>query len=214
MTLIAEYTLEIPFMRPTLSAFPDATIELEHHAALDEETSLLVFWATGDDLDGFASALQEDETVEAVRDLGEVAGRKWLWVELTPEEVAYWKMAELGAVLLTASATHRGWTVAVRFPSREALVAYRQFCREQGYGFSLDGLYRESDRQSDGTFGLSDPQREFLEVAVAEGYFEVPRRVSLSELADQFDISDQAASQRLRRGLAALLDRTLMRSPD
>lgn len=212
MSLIAEFRLELPFVQPTLSAYPEATIELEHHAALDEETSLLVVLVTCEDLDGFTETLRMDETVESVRDFGEVAGRKWLWIELKPDQVAYWRMAELGAVVLRATATHRGWTVAVRFPSRDALAAYRAFCREQDYAFTLLQLYQASDPLADGEYGLSDPQREFLEVAVAEGFFEVPRGVSLSELADRFDISDQAASQRLRRGLATLLDRTLMRS--
>lgn len=212
MTLIAEFHLDIPFMRPTLSAFPEVTLELEHYAALDEGTALLVFWVTGEDLDGFTSALHKDETIDVVRELGAVDGRKWLWVELTPQRVAYWKMVEVGAVLLTASATHRGWNVSVRFPSREALQASRVFCRDQGYSFTLYRLYRETGRPSEDAYGLSEAQREFIEAACKEGYFQVPRHVSLAELADRFDISDQAASQRLRRGLDAILERTVMRS--
>jgi len=52
---------------------------------------------------------------------------------------------------------------------------------------------------------LTDDRREALEAALEEGYFEVPRRIDLVELADQLDISDSALSQRLRRGITTVL---------
>jgi predicted DNA binding protein len=39
-------------------------------------------------------------------------------------------------------------------------------------------------------------------VVVEEGYFDVPCRVTMADLAAEFDISNQAASERLRRGLS------------
>lgn len=49
---------------------------------------------------------------------------------------------------------------------------------------------------------LADSQGDLLRSAVQEGYFEVPRRVSLVELAEKHGISDREASERMRRGLA------------
>jgi hypothetical protein len=47
--------------------------------------------------------------------------------------------------------------------------------------------------------------------AYEQGYFEVPRSVTVTELADHFGISDNAFSQRLRRGLSALVFETMIR---
>jgi hypothetical protein len=53
--------------------------------------------------------------------------------------------------------------------------------------------------------GLTDRQREALRVALETGYFSVPRETSLEDLAKRLDVSDTAASQRLRRGVENLI---------
>jgi predicted DNA binding protein len=52
---------------------------------------------------------------------------------------------------------------------------------------------------------LTDRQRELLEAAVREGYFEVPRECTLSELAATLDVDGSSASETLRRGEARLV---------
>jgi hypothetical protein len=53
--------------------------------------------------------------------------------------------------------------------------------------------------------GLTAAQREAIRAAADRGYFKVPREVSLKELAEQLGVSEQAVSQRLRRGLGNLV---------
>ena len=48
---------------------------------------------------------------------------------------------------------------------------------------------------------LTETQRELLQSAVREGYFKVPREVSLVDLAEIHGLSDREVSERLRRGL-------------
>jgi len=52
---------------------------------------------------------------------------------------------------------------------------------------------------------LTDRQRELLESAVREGYFEVPRECTLAELAASIGVDKSTASTVLRRGEATLL---------
>jgi predicted DNA binding protein len=59
--------------------------------------------------------------------------------------------------------------------------------------------YQLSDGQ------LTAEQREALSRAVEAGYFDVPRRTTLVGLARELGISDTATSQRLRRGVATVL---------
>jgi predicted DNA binding protein len=59
----------------------------------------------------------------------------------------------------------------------------------------------------DGCRGLSDTERETLEAAVNEGYFESPRSATLGTLADRFGVSKPAVSKNLRRGQQKTLER-------
>jgi predicted DNA binding protein len=56
---------------------------------------------------------------------------------------------------------------------------------------------------------VTGPQREALVLAVERGYYDIPRRCSTAELAAVLGVSDQAVSERLRRGIATLVERTL-----
>lgn len=52
---------------------------------------------------------------------------------------------------------------------------------------------------------LPREEREFLHAALKQGYFETPRRVTIVDLADEFDISDREAKRRLVSGMATVL---------
>ncbi len=49
------------------------------------------------------------------------------------------------------------------------------------------------------TAGLTAPQQEAIAEAYRQGYYDVPREISLEELANEFEISHQSLSERLRR---------------
>jgi predicted DNA binding protein len=46
------------------------------------------------------------------------------------------------------------------------------------------------------------------------GYYALPRGTSTKELAESFGISDQAVTERLRRGISNLLTNTLLLTAD
>lgn len=51
-----------------------------------------------------------------------------------------------------------------------------------------------------------DQDVQFVAQAVERGYFDVPRRVTLSELDEESDHSDVAASKQIRRGVVKIVD--------
>ncbi|EMA43067.1 helix-turn-helix domain-containing protein [Halobiforma nitratireducens] len=67
---------------------------------------------------------------------------------------------------------------------------------EPGYGSD------EDDTGASGT--LPDEQREAVRAAVDHGYYETPRRIELSELAEQLEVPRSTLSYRLRRAEAEL----------
>lgn len=49
--------------------------------------------------------------------------------------------------------------------------------------------------------------------AVAGGYYAIPRHLSTKDLAKEFDSSDQAVTERLRRAIVTLTEHTLFTPP-
>ncbi|WP_231186947.1 helix-turn-helix domain-containing protein [Haladaptatus sp. DYF46] len=61
----------------------------------------------------------------------------------------------------------------------------------------------------DGCRDLSDVERETLEHAVRDGYFQSPRSATLGTLADEFGVSKPAVSKNLRRGQRKMIQRVV-----
>ena len=61
----------------------------------------------------------------------------------------------------------------------------------------------------EGCRDLSDVERQTLETAVSDGYFENPRGATLGHLADEFDVSKPAVSKNLRRGQQKMIQRVV-----
>ena len=61
-------------------------------------------------------------------------------------------------------------------------------------------------------YELTEKQRQAVTAAVAAGYYEAPREVSLGELATQLDISKSALSQRLKAAESKLVTTAFSRA--
>ena len=61
----------------------------------------------------------------------------------------------------------------------------------------------------EGCRDLSNVERETLETAVSDGYFESPRGATLGTLADEFGVSKPAVSKNLRRGQQKMIQRVV-----
>jgi predicted DNA binding protein len=82
-------------------------------------------------------------------------------------------------------------------------------CRAADVGFRLRRLFNPESLDVDVTDDLTPEQYEILAAAHERGFFEVPRGVTLGELADRLDSSSNSASQRMRRALDVVVERQL-----
>ena len=214
MSLIAEFTLHSPrlVLQPTLQSVTGVTVELEGQIATSNHRPMLVVWVTGEDIATFESALEDDPTVERATVL-ECLGDTCLYrIEISSDvQGVYPTYQELGAAPLAGRGNFEGWKRRVRFPDRDTLAAFRQFCEESEISFQLHRLYQPSIAGED-DLGLTDGQRQALRVAYHGGYFEVPRKADLGALGDDLGVSAQSASERLRRGIRQVLAETLCES--
>jgi hypothetical protein len=120
------------------------------------------------------------------------------WDE-TVESLIY-GMVETDATILEA---HGGdnWLFRIRFDDHESLSAFSDYCRRHDIRLDVRRVHNlTAEALDDEQFDLTGEQREAIELALEHGYFEVPRRATLSDLAGELDVSQQAISERLRRG--------------
>ncbi|MXV62472.1 bacterio-opsin activator [Natronorubrum sp. JWXQ-INN-674] len=212
MALIVEFELRTPILQTAAEAI--RRIELEEVYRTESDEAKLLFWAFADGFEPFDAALADDSSIATYTVLDEVADRQLYSVVLSDraaDRLTYPVAAEHDVTILEIVVTTET-LVRARVPSRESLYAYRDRCLEKGVGFHLRRLYHEYETEGD-QYGVTDRQQEALLSAFDEGYFEVPRGTTLSTLAEEFEISDQALSARLRRGQANLLRHTLVDDP-
>jgi hypothetical protein len=126
-------------------------------------------------------------------------------------------LAGVGAMegyLLAATGTAETWVFELRFPSHDALSAFQEHCTDMDVHVDVERIYNPTRPDAGPWYGLTPRQREVLVRAVEAGYYSIPRRISTKELAEEFDISDQAVTERLRRAIDTLVANTLVLSTE
>ena len=204
MSLIAAHRVQSPglAMTDTLAA-TDVSVSLERTRQLASGRSRLHFWATGTDLEGFERALQRDDSVFGVIRLDDDGEEERLYsaqVDTTATLTA--ASEEFDATWLTVQYTDDWWHTESRFPDMDTLDRYRNWLTDRDAAVHVDNVYVED--VDDGQ-DLTRRQRETVILAYEKGFFEVPRQATLTDLATEFDVSEQAISQRLRRAYSRLV---------
>lgn len=206
-SVVARYSIDAPGYRAIADALWDGKIVLEGEEACDPETAALMFVMSGTDSAEFEDRLQRSDAITDIQRWGEqTEGQTRYYVRLPIMNTAYWERTRQGGMVLGGGVRTGEWVVSVRFPNREALIDFRKECETQGLGFTLKALTRGDNSLEGNSSSVTDAQQSLLQMAIEEGYFCVPREISLTELAQRLEISNQAASERLRRGLTNYLD--------
>jgi len=92
-------------------------------------------------------------------------------------------------------------TVQVAVPSREPFKRMLTLLEECGADTSVEWLLNgdrgrvSAERE---VTQITDKQQAAIETALEKGYYESPRQASLTDLAEELDVTDSAVSQRLR----------------
>lgn len=211
MSVVVDVTIrtESFTLQNALSAEPDITVEAERIASHSTEEVLPFLWASGGDVDAFQQAMEEDPTVTNVAAIEEGEGSALFlleWHEEFTELIT--EMIDQHANILEARAKEDSWQLRLRFAEEGQVSGFREYFDERGHTFEVQKLFHPStSRQRE--FGLTPEQYETLVTALREGYFTVPRTISIEELANELGISSNATSQRLRRATGNLVRNTL-----
>lgn len=187
----------------------DVQVRLESMIPLGDVTIPYV-WVGSDQADAVVAALDRSSVVEKVRIVDEADGETLLRVEWSSEvNGIVGAIGDSEGVILEGTGNREeGWTFRLRFPDHAGLSEFYRTCIQKGISLDLKEVHGLHSNHSTET-GLTAEQHDTLRLALERGYFAVPRRITLVELANELGISDTATSQRLRRGLNSVLSETL-----
>lgn len=192
-------------LRSVLDDRTDVRLRLECSVPLGDAVAPHL-WVSGSNLDGVVTALRNDPDVTDVTVLEETDEEALVGLAWVPGASDLFDLlVESRAALVGAVGSGGSWSLRLRFPDRGPFGVFFRRCRDLGVGLSVERVV-DTDRTGTDDLPLTDVQRETLRLGFERGYFDVPRGITLVELADELDVSDTAVSQRLRRGISTLLD--------
>ncbi|ELZ79500.1 DNA binding domain-containing protein [Haloferax larsenii JCM 13917] len=212
MAVVVELTIEAEdFDLGRVTAVQDGIhIDLERVVPTGGEV-MPFFWAEGTDFESFEASVRENRIVDDLTAVARVGDRVLYHV--------FWgdTISSLTNILTESQATileaygNDPWFFRLRFNDHAGLTEFHNLSQTEEIDFHVKRIYSLAEEQTDVyTLDITAEQQEALVVAVENGYFEVPRRTTLTDVADKLGISPQAASERVRRGADTVLRKVLL----
>ena len=202
----------------TLTSVPDAEFRMVRLVAHGGDSVMPFLWAQCEDRDALVDSLDDDDSVGTAEVLAEFDDECLIHVDWEARiRVLVSIVSEEDATILDAHGLDDSWRIQIFFPDHDSVSTVYDFCHEYGIDVTLDRICDMSESYEQGGIRLTEEQYQAISHAYEAGYYDVPRRVNQEELAESFDVSHQALSERLRRGhqtvIANMLYRKLQR-PD
>jgi predicted DNA binding protein len=210
MTVIADIAIpsgEFELGR-VFNEHPDITIDLERIVPLGD-TVIPLFWVTNGNPDAIESTLLDSPHAEIARNLTDAGERVLFEVRWNfDDDGIIQPLIDTNARVLEATGNAEEWEFRIRFSTQEDFNQFNRTVTNKGIPVTLRHIYNPvpPDEQSP----LSDEQRKAITEAYRRGYFNIPREVTAADLAKEFEVSDSALSERLRRGLSTVVRETVI----
>lgn len=188
----------------TFQRTPNATVESVQASAAAGTAALSVLTVEGGE--DVERGVGRDATVEsatALATLDEECVLRVDWTDATAERFRVLHPDD--GVVLEARASDGTWCFRVLFGEREATEAWYHECADSALRVDVESVYDPTATVWSRDSGLSEKQYATLESALRRGFYEVPRRVTLQELAADFEVTHQALSERLSRAHRAAI---------
>lgn len=193
-------------------------LSLDEASAVELETlvpsggvTVPLFWVYTPIADGFLDTVERYPTVNSVTEMDVFDDRTLFRLDWDAgQDHLFQCILTNGGQVLSATGTPEGWDFEIQFPDHESLSQYQTCCTDSHISLEVIRVYNPTSPEAGPWYGLSEPQRDALMLAIRKGYYDIPRGCSTEALAEELGISDQAVSERLRRAIAAFGRHTLL----
>ncbi|WIV66828.1 helix-turn-helix domain-containing protein [Natrialbaceae archaeon AArc-T1-2] len=204
MTTVTEITVSAAnvALEETFDALSGLEIRVESVVGEQSSQAMPLVWVGGVDRDDLEDTLASDPSVDAFMHLLADEEGTFLYRLEYADAVAdrCRVIFDHGGTILDAHGSTGRWTLRLLFPDRDSLSDAIGEFEDRGVRIDVKRMV-EAGRDADleVTAALTEAQEEAITEAYRHGYYDVPRRISLEDLAAELDISHQALSERLRR---------------
>jgi predicted DNA binding protein len=178
------------------------------------DAGVLLLWAYETDAEEFVTSVRNYPSVDSFEELDRFESGTLYTLHWDAESDHFFDaVCRERASLLRATAADGTWRFELRFHSHDSLSAFQRHCENARIRYDVRRVSAAEEPTVRPWNGLTERQREALVLAVETGYYDIPRRRSTVDLAEELGISDQAVTERLRRAIVALTTDTLL-DPD
>lgn len=193
-------------LQPTILASNGVKIRHEYGMGKAPDSKTVFVSAIGTPTDTFDGVLEDDPTVNRSTRIVEFEDRTIYRVQTVTERVPVANIfSDVNGYVVDAQSDDSGWVVRTHLPSRDAISIVRDYFHDRDVNFRVVRLFDSESIDRMEVAGLTEKQRDLLLSALYNGYYDIPRRASQEDLADQFEVSTSAISKQLRRAVSQLI---------
>lgn len=186
-----------------------AYIELERIVPA-RDSIMPFFWVSGGDRSALEADVTQSDLIKNLVMVDQVEDNLLYRVEWLNESEDLVRAINNNEGTILDARREDNWFFQLRFIDHQHLADFYDFCSSNNLEIHIDRVCTLTEESLQGrVFDLTNEQREALVLAVERGYFATPRETSMAALADELDISQQAFSDRLRRGNEKVLQNVL-----
>ena len=209
MSVILEFTIPPDGFALGRVLSSDVAVRLERIVPAND-TPVPYFWAVGADTERLAGDVDASDRVESLSVVEQVGSHTLYRVEWASDDETLLKaIDDTGGVILEAHG-NEVWSFRLRFLDHQGIAEFYNYCSENDLPIHVERVYTLTEESLEGrVFDLTPQQREALVLALDAGYFATPRETSMAALSDELGISQQAFSERIRRGTEKVLANAL-----
>ncbi|RQG96634.1 helix-turn-helix domain-containing protein [Natrarchaeobius chitinivorans] len=221
MAVIAEITVPADtfILGQIFHTIPDAVIEFEPVVPFrsKHKPNWPLVWISHIEPAEVRTTLLEEEDIDAVDAITSTEEKTLFEIQWNDDDIdgIIQPLIEYEGRVLKATGTANEWEFHLLFDSHMALSEFNMEATNREIPVTLQkvhnsGVPNENTSSTVDKTTLQPNYRDTLLLAYRNGYYDTPRTVQLSELAQKEDISDSALSKRIRRATATLIEHTLL----
>ncbi|NHI92370.1 MAG: hypothetical protein EAX96_07685 [Candidatus Lokiarchaeota archaeon] len=198
----ANIEIEIPqdkWISVITREFPDINLKILSMFLISENTGNTLIRIQGESFQPFILKLKEHKSIMEYSEISHNPDAMLLNVKMKNPKMLI-SSIENELLLNFPISVQNGWAKWEIYGSRDKIHNFIQHLSLKEINIKLKSIGKHLEKNK-----LTHRQEEILNQAINEGYYEIPRKISLSELAVTLNISTSALSENLRRIYKKLL---------
>ncbi len=206
MTVIADFLVDAEdFAIGQVLSHTTTRIDLTQFVPIDETLAPYFWKETDGDREHFERQVRADDRVQSLTDLDGRVGARLYYIEWAVDINGLLSALHDHDILVEkgrSNADGDRWMFHVRAWDRAELSSFQRTCLDNDVPVDIQRMQHNPDGthlESVPKRRLTAKQREAVLTALREGYFDIPRGVSQTDIAEQLGISRQSFARRLKR---------------